>query len=91
MWNKKKITGIFFAVAGVFLTRIDVFTQIENNMVFSLNALGILLAFTGIAIYASGMPRTLQKVRVCPFCYAKNEVSAKTCKQCRKALPKKAQ
>jgi len=77
------------AAVGVFMARSDVFLALEKTQLFYISAIGIFLAFTGIAIYASGMPRTLQKARVCPSCYAKNAIMAQTCKQCRKKLPEK--
>jgi ribosomal protein L40E len=89
MWNKKKTLGIMLAVTGVVFARIDLFVQIEKTNLFSLNAIGIMLAFAGMAIYASAMPRTVQKAKVCPSCYAKNPVTARTCKQCRKKMPEK--
>ena len=77
------------AVAGVFCARIDVFLQVQNTLQFSLYALGIMLAFVGIAVYASGMKKKLTRLKACPFCFAPNEVTATSCKQCRKKLPEK--
>jgi hypothetical protein len=87
MWNRKKTQGIILAAIGVFFARIDLFAQVEKTMLLSLNAVGMAMALTGIALYASGMPRTLKRAKACPFCYAKNAVTARTCKQCRKELP----
>lgn len=87
MWNKKKSAGIFLAVAGIFFTRIDVFFPVEKKIQFSLYILGIMIAFVGIAVYASGMKKKLTRLKACPFCYAPNEVTAQRCKQCRKKLP----
>jgi hypothetical protein len=89
MWNTKKTLGVVLSVIGVFFARIEMFVEIEKTNLFLLNSVGMVLAFTGIAVYASGLPRTLQKARVCPSCYAKNTVTATTCKQCRKALQEK--
>jgi len=89
MWNKNKIAGIALAVAGIFCARIDVFLQLEKTLQISLYALGIMLAFVGIAVYASGMKKKLTLLKACPFCFAPNEVTAKSCKQCRKKLPEK--
>jgi hypothetical protein len=91
MWNRKKTQGIIVAVIGVFFARIEMFAQIEKTTLFSVNVFGMVLALAGIAIYASGMPRTLKRAKACPFCYAKNTLTAKTCKQCRKKLPEKEQ
>jgi len=87
MVNRKKTAGIVLAVAGVFFARIDVFLQVQRTLQFSLYVLGIMLAFVGIAVYATGMKKKLTRLKACPFCFAPNEVMEKTCKQCRKKLP----
>jgi len=74
------------AVVGVFLARIDVFITLENTQLFSVSAIGIILALAGIAVYATGMPRILKKAMACPKCYTKNEASARVCKKCKKVF-----
>jgi uncharacterized membrane protein HdeD (DUF308 family) len=91
MWNRNKIAGIALAVAGVICARIDVFFQVQKTLQFLLYAFGITLAFAGIAVYATGMKKKLTRLKACPFCFAPNELTAKTCKQCRKKLPEKEQ
>jgi hypothetical protein len=86
MWNKKKIQGILLAAIGVFLARIEVFITLEKTQLFSINAIGIILALTGIALYAAGMPRTLKRVKTCPSCFNKNYVEATICNNCKKPL-----
>ena len=83
MWNQRKTLGIAIGAAGVFLARIDVFLQIEKTLLFSLNALGILLAFAGIAVYATGMPSTMKRFKACPNCFTKNDASSETCAKCK--------
>lgn len=74
------------AAAGVFLARIEAFFPFEKTILFSLNALGILLALAGIAVYAGGMPRELKKAKGCPHCFTKNDAAATACRKCKKAL-----
>jgi len=89
MWNKKKIQGVLLAVIGVFLARIEVFITLEKAQLFSINAIGIILALTGTALYAAGMPHTLKRVKTCPSCLKKNYVEATICEKCKKPLLKK--
>jgi drug/metabolite transporter (DMT)-like permease len=89
MWNKKKIQGILLAVVGVFLARIDVFITLEKAQLFPVSAIGILLALTGTAVYAAGMPRTVKRVKTCSSCLKKNYVEATFCEKCKKPLLKK--
>jgi len=86
MWNRQKIQGMLLSAAGVFLARIDVFLSVEKKLLFSLNVLGILIAFVGIAVYAGGMPRQLKKSKGCPFCFTKNDAASAACRRCRKPL-----
>jgi len=86
MWNKQKTLGVLIAAGGVFLGRIDVFFSFEKTLLLSLNALGILIAFLGIAVYAGGMPRQLKKSKGCPFCFTKNDAASAACRRCRKPL-----
>jgi len=91
MWNRQKSLGVVIAAAGVFLARIDSFSPIEKTLLFSLTALGIMIALAGIAVYAAGMPRELKKIRVCPGCFARNEATAEVCRRCKKPLEKNKQ
>jgi hypothetical protein len=86
MWNRQKILGVLIAAAGVFLARIDVFFDVEKRLLLSLNALGILIAFVGIAVYAGGMPKQLKRSKGCPFCFTKNDAAAAACRRCKKPL-----
>jgi hypothetical membrane protein len=86
MWTKRKIQGIVLAVAGVFLARIEVFMQLEKTMLFACTAIGMLLAFAGIAVYGSGMPSTLKRFKACPSCFRKNYAEATICEKCKKSL-----
>jgi hypothetical protein len=86
MWNSKKTLGILLAAAGVFLARIDVFFSFEKKMFIPLTALGVLIALTGIAVYAGGMPRELKKAKGCPYCFTKNDAAAAVCRRCKKAF-----
>jgi len=86
MWNRQKILGVLIAAAGVFLARIDVFFDVEKRLLFSLNVLGILIAFVGIAVYAAGMPKQLKRSKGCPFCFTKNDAAAAACRRCKKPL-----
>lgn len=88
MWNKQKTLGLLIAAAGVFLARIDVFFSLEKKLLFSLNVSGVLIAFAGIAVYASGMPRELKKAKGCPHCFTKNDAAAVGCKRCKKPFEK---
>jgi hypothetical protein len=89
MINKKKIQGLMIAAMGIFLARIDVFFALEKNQLFTISAIGIMLALTGIAIYAAGMPRTVKRVTTCPSCFRKNYAEATFCEKCKKPLLKK--
>jgi uncharacterized membrane protein YidH (DUF202 family) len=86
MWNRQKILGLLIAAAGVFLARLEAFFAVEKRLLFSLNALGILIALVGIAVYAGGMPRQLKKSKGCPFCFTKNDAAATTCRRCKKPV-----
>ena len=89
MWNKKKTQGILLAGVGVILARIDVFFALEKTQLFSISALGIMLALTGTAVYAAGMPRTVKRITACPSCFRKNYTEATICEKCKKPLLKK--
>ena len=89
MWNKKKIQGILLAVVGVFMARIDAFVVLEKTQLFSISAIGIILALIGTVIYAAGMPRTVKRVKTCPSCFRKNYAAASSCEKCKKTLLKK--
>jgi len=84
MWNRQKTFGILLAAAGVFLARIDVFFPFEKKILISLTAVGALIALTGIAVYAGGMPRNLKKAKGCPYCFTKNDAAAAVCRRCKK-------
>jgi uncharacterized membrane protein YidH (DUF202 family) len=86
MWNRQKTLGILLAAAGVFLARIDVFFSFENKTLIPLTALGVLIALTGIAVYAGGMPRELKKAKGCPYCFTKNDAAAAVCRRCKKTF-----
>ena len=88
MLNKQKIQGVILAVVGVFMARIDVFITLEKTQLFSISAIGIILALTGIAVYAAGMPRTVKRVKTCPACLKKNYAEATICEKCKKPLLK---
>ncbi len=74
------------AGAGVFFARIEVFMQLEKTTVVCLYLLGILLAFAGIAVYATGMPSTMRRFKACPSCFRKNYAEATICEKCKKPL-----
>jgi hypothetical protein len=84
MWNTQKTFGILLAAAGVFLARIDVFFTFEKKILIVLTAVGVLIALTGIAVYAGGMPRELKKAKGCPYCFTKNDAAAAVCRRCKK-------
>jgi hypothetical protein len=86
MLKKRKFLGILLACVGVFLARIEVFLQLEKTLLFSCVVLGILLAFTGIAVYAAGMPSKLRRFKACPSCFRKNYAEATICEKCKKIL-----
>lgn len=75
---------MLLAAAGVFLARIDVFFTFEKKILIVLTAVGVLIALTGIAIYAGGMPRELKKAKGCPYCFTKNDAAAAVCRRCKK-------
>jgi len=87
MWNTRKTIGVITGGAGVFFARIDVFLSLEKTLLFSLNALGMVLALAGIAIYATGMPSALKRFKACPACFTKNDAAAVACKKCKKIFP----
>jgi hypothetical protein len=89
MLKNRKILGTILASVGVFLARIEIFLPLEKTILFACLVIGIHLAFIGLAVYASGMQKVLTRLKACPFCLARNEVTAKTCKQCRKKLREK--
>ena len=89
MLNARKILGLCAAAAGVLLARIDVFVTVEKTLLFMLNATGILLAFVGITIYASGMPSTKKRFKACPTCFFKNDAAAVVCAKCKQPFPDK--
>ena len=76
MWNRRKTLGILLAGLGVFLARIEVFFSFEKKILIVLTAAGVLIALTGIAVYAGGMPRELKKAKGCPNCFTKNDAAA---------------
>ena len=86
MLKKRKIFGILLAGVGVVLARIEVFLLLENTTLFACTVLGILLAFAGIALYATGMPSTLRRFKACPSCFRKNYAEATICEKCKKPL-----
>jgi uncharacterized membrane protein YidH (DUF202 family) len=84
MWNTQKTFGILLAAAGVFLARIDFFFTFEKKILIVLTAVGVLIALTGIAVYAGGMPRELKKAKGCPDCFTQNDAAAAVCRRCKK-------
>jgi uncharacterized membrane protein YidH (DUF202 family) len=91
MLKKRKIFGILLAGVGVFLARIEVFMQLDTTTLFACTVLGILLAFTGIAVYAAGMPSAMRRFKACPACFRKNYAEATVCEKCKKPLLKNEQ
>jgi len=86
MLKKRKIKGIALASLGVFLARIEVFMQLEKTPLLVCAVLGALLAFAGIAVYATGMPSTIITFKVCPSCFKKNVAAATICEKCKRGL-----
>jgi hypothetical protein len=89
MLKKRKILGIILASVGVFLARIEIFMKLEKTILSACAVIGILLAFVGIAVYATGMPSTLRRFKACPSCFRKNYAEATFCEKCKKPLLKK--
>ncbi|MEI6126078.1 MAG: hypothetical protein WCQ99_05930 [Pseudomonadota bacterium] len=86
MLNKKKYIGMILACIGVGIARIDSFLEINDQIFFTSKALGIFIAFAGLATFSSGLKKTIKKVRACPYCFKKNDLAADICKKCKKAL-----
>jgi hypothetical protein len=73
-------------IVGLTLARLDVFINVDTQTLFLAKAAGVLLAFSGIARYVSGVPHTKRQVKICPFCYIKNDTTEEVCKKCKKPL-----
>lgn len=73
-------------MVGVILARMDFFMPVDKTLLFYLSVSGILLAFAGIAVYASAMPHVVKKVKICPACFTKNEIEETACKKCKALL-----
>ena len=86
MLKKRKIKGIVLAAFGVILARIEFFMQLEKTSLLVCAVLGTLLAFAGIAVYATGMPSTIITFKVCPSCLKKNLAAATICEKCKRGL-----
>jgi len=80
----KKATGILFCFIGVFLARINIFFDIKKDVLFFICMLGVLIAITGLAFFAAGLKRIERKIKICSFCYKKNDAEEKFCIKCKK-------
>jgi ribosomal protein L40E len=88
--NTTKIIGLAICVFGVLLTRSEKFFTLGGSLEFALTALGIAVSFIGLAVFASGMKKRIEKkIRVCGNCFYKNDASATQCSKCRHALPRR--
>ena len=48
---------------------------------------GVFIAFSGIAVFSSGMKaRIVERIRVCPNCFYKNNADLEVCRKCKKPL-----
>lgn len=88
--NKRKTFGLVLSCNGIIFSRIDVFMVIGNTqMLFFIKLLGILLALSGIFLFATGI-RVFEKVmKTCPECSVLNDASREICSKCKKPLTKK--
>lgn len=87
MFNTKKIVGIIIALSGVGLTKTAPWFGTASSRAFFVQTAGVLIACVGIAIFASGLNKKIEKkIRICPHCYKKNDANNKNCRSCKKPL-----
>jgi ribosomal protein L40E len=87
--NIKKARGLLLCLTGVLLAKSDRFFDVSGPTRLVVTAAGILLAFCGLAVFASGMHPRSEKIRVCRHCFYQNPVAAASCGKCKKPLHEK--
>ncbi len=87
MFNTKKIFGIIIALIGVVLTKVTFSFEAGSSQAFFLKIAGVLIACTGIAVFAGGIRNKIEKkIRICHHCYKKNDAENALCRSCKKPL-----
>lgn len=85
--NKRKAYGIILCIAGVALAKGRVLILLDDTPALLCYALGIFVAFAGLAVYATGMKgRVDKRIRVCRNCFFKNDAAREHCVKCKKPL-----
>lgn len=84
--NRKKTTGVILCCLGVGLARLDAFIPLTGQLFFVLKTTGILIAFTGLAFFGSGLKKNTKKIKACPECFTKNDAKQPLCKKCKQPL-----
>jgi len=89
MINTKKIIGVFIGLAGVFISRYNLWNETDSPRVLFMRIAGVAIACAGIAVFASGIQKKVEaKICICPNCYTKNDASNESCSRCAKPLLK---
>lgn len=83
MINKRKMFAFVFCVFGVFFYNLELFFSLDKSMILCFSIFGLSFSFAGLSLYLSGIKNRIEKkIKMCPKCFFKNEVSNLTCIKC---------
>ncbi len=87
MINKRTCAGVCLCVVGVCFFKTKDIIILNNVYLLGISSLGIVLSFTGLAVFTSGLKtRKIEKIKICPDCFKKNNASAPHCIKCKKKM-----
>jgi len=86
LFNLRKLAGISISLIGVLMVRANPYEAGSSPALYT-RMLGVMAACAGIAIFASGINKKIEKkLRICPHCFKKNEAENGFCRKCKKPL-----
>ena len=83
MANKRKLYAFVFCIIGVSFYNLEHVFFLNENKILYFSIVGLSFSFAGLGLYVSGIKNRVQKkIRLCPKCFLKNEVSNLLCIKC---------
>ena len=73
--------------AGVVLFKLKQIVALQDIAAMVCTGIGVFIAFLGIAVFSSGIKkRIVEKIKVCPKCFQKNNTDRELCRKCKTPL-----